>query len=75
VKQLPERKEIDDLNETECAESHAEPHESPNVAEEVDQPVELSPLVSHEVERLVVDVQDGQVSGNVGVVCVLRILV
>ena len=47
--------------------------EPPNVGEEVDEAVELPPLVPDEVELLEVDVHQGEVFGHVAVVGVLGV--
>ena len=47
--------------------------EAADVAEEVDQPEQLAPLVAHEVEVLEVDVQNSNVVADVGVVGVLGV--
>ena len=71
VEPQPEREEIGELDDAERAHPHAEAEEAAHVGEEVDDAEELGPLPSHEVQRLEVDVDRGQVVGHVRVVAVV----
>ena len=71
VQPQSEREEIGELDDAERAHSHAEAEEAAHVGEEVDDAEELRPLLPHEVQRLEVDVDHGQVVGHVGVVDVV----
>ena len=71
VQPQSEREEIGELDDAERADPHAEAEEAADVGEEVDDAEELRPLLPHEVQRLEVDVDHGQVVGHVGVVDVV----
>ena len=68
VEPEPERYEIGELDDAERAHSHAEAEEAADVGEEVDDAEELGSLLPHEVQRLEVDVDRGQVVVNVRIV-------
>ena len=65
--------EVDDLYDAEQTESHGHSKQASEVGSEVDDVVELLPLIGHEVQLVKVDVQHCQIVIDVGVVLKLGV--
>ena len=65
--------EVDDLHDAEQTEPHAHSKQAAEVSSEVDEVVELLPLIGHEVQLVKVDVQHCQIVIDIGVVLELGV--
>ena len=67
----PHAKEVNDFDDAQQADAHAEPEEAPYVGQQLQTGEPLLPLLLHEVQLLEVDVDVGHVVLDVAVVEVL----
>ena len=65
VETEPDYKEVEYLDQAEGADPHAEAEQAADVGEEVGDAEELAPLMTHEVDLVEVDVDDGQIRRDV----------